>query len=174
MNAYFQAVCDNKKDMTSLTGIAINMKESKFLVNVYGNGQLDGKEISTAPRNKPFLAGGHVQIVHPWPNYWEVSTNEFSFVIERHYVDKAAQKPTYVFYGENCLDGYFNIKVQDKNITSPTHGILGQTAHHSHSALVDNKDKEAKGEIEGSYKDYIVSSPFGNDFKFNLYSIFRF
>jgi len=107
------------------------------------------------------------QIVHPWENYWEVSTNEFSLTIVRKPVDHSIQKEGMVYFGENCLDGYFNIKVGDKNITSPTHSLLGQTAHHSHTTLVDNKDKEGKGEIEGNYKDYTVGGPFENVFKHN-------
>jgi len=158
--------------MTAIASLALNLNGNKLLLSLSGNGQIDGKEISVAPRTHAFLAGQkgvNGQIIHPWENYWEVSTNEFSLTIVRSMVDHTIQKEGWVYYGENCLDGYFNIKVEDKNITSPLHGLLGQTAHHLHTEIVDNKDSEGKGEIEGSYKDYIVGGPFENIFKFNLF-----
>jgi len=171
MNALFQSACEGKKDITAMSSLTINMHGTKLLLNVSG-ASIDESPIAVRPRPHPYLAGEkgiYGTIVHPWENYFEVSTGEFSLIIERQLINHAEQKPGWLYYGEKCLDAYFNIRVRDQNISLPLHGLLGQTAHHSHSQMVDDKDKEGKGEIEGSYKDYIVSGPFANDFKFNMY-----
>jgi len=50
------------------------------------------------------------------------------------------------------------------------HGLLGQTAHHAHAKAPVSKGGEGEGEIQGTSKDYIVSGPFADDFKFNRYN----
>jgi len=174
-NALFQNACEDKTHMTAITSIAMNFQGHHFMINSTGLAQLDGVKLLPSPRKTPYLIGekgSYGKIVHPWDNYFEIETPEFSLVVVRKIVDHAIQQPGWVYYGKNCLDGYFNTKFMDHNISTPLHGLLGQTASHVHTGaeLATPKGNEGQGEIEGTYRDYEVSGPFANDFKFNLYS----
>jgi len=63
------------------------------------------------------------------------------------------------------------ITILDK--TRKPHGLLGQTSTHTHPVVSNHQvgGNNGQGEIEGIYKDYEVSGLFGDDFKFNKFSL---
>jgi len=173
-NAFFQQACENKKGMTAITSVAVKINGHRFRVNATGSAQLDGATLKTPPHahSHPIGENGvYGSISHPWNNNFEIHTPEFSVVLIRHMIDPTIQKPGMVYYGKNCLVSYFNTEFKDHNMSSAMHGLLGQTAHHVHLHAVSAKGNEGQGEIEGTYKDYIVSGPYENDFKFNQYKL---
>eukprot|EP01113_Clastostelium_recurvatum_P011882 TRINITY_DN160_c0_g3_i4.p2 TRINITY_DN160_c0_g3~~TRINITY_DN160_c0_g3_i4.p2 ORF type:complete len:408 (-),score=109.09 TRINITY_DN160_c0_g3_i4:75-1298(-) len=66
---------------------------------------------------------------------------------------------------------FFNVEdIELLETSRQPHGLLGQTAH----AAVDEKahrGPQGEGVIEGVYTDYIVSSAFGTDFKYNKFTL---
>jgi hypothetical protein len=173
-NGFFEKACDGKYWTTGITKLAIKIGKHKFMFNNTGMGQLDGVPLQTAYREKPYLVGPDGidgKIVHPWVHHFEIATKEFSMTFERHMIDFSIQKPGMMYYGTNCIVGYFNMWFRDINI-DPTkmHGLLGQTARHVHHLFTEDND-EGQREIEGTYKDYEVSGPFEDDFKFNKYRL---
>eukprot|EP01113_Clastostelium_recurvatum_P048508 TRINITY_DN8854_c0_g1_i1.p2 TRINITY_DN8854_c0_g1~~TRINITY_DN8854_c0_g1_i1.p2 ORF type:complete len:144 (-),score=35.29 TRINITY_DN8854_c0_g1_i1:34-465(-) len=91
----------------------------------------------------------------------EISTPHYTFIIER--------KQTH------NKEPFLNLFPAVKDASRTPHGVLGQTLHHHHLDKnnkvihVHNGNKEGKGEIEGTYTDYEVSSAFAIDSKFNRY-----
>jgi len=175
-NALFKSACENKTNFTALASIAVKINGHEFFVDNEGNSStFDGLPMKVEGWKHAVQIGEKGQygfIAHPWTHWWHIETPEFTLVLKRHMVDLASQKPGMVYYGKNCIGGYFNLEFKETK-TNILHGILGQTFNHTHSALEKlntiGLNGEAEGEIEGSYKDYIVSKPFGTDFKFNLY-----
>jgi len=98
-----------------------------------------------------------------------VDTTDFNLQINIHVVNFAIQHPGMIFYGTNCLPAFFNIEYVEKNYNLDMHGLLGQTEHHNHQ-IAGVIGQQGEGEIEGTYKDYEVSGPFAENFKFNRYT----
>jgi hypothetical protein len=170
-NMFFSAACDNKGDLTAITAVALKVNGQRILINDTGAPTLNGVPI---PRDRwksnPIGPNGiYGTISRPWENNFYIDTPDFSLSFERHVVDFGIQKPGMIFYGTNCVPSYFNMEFKYKNHAIDMHGLLGQTAHHNHMENKIHKE-EGEGEIEGTYKDYIVSGPFEDDFKFNKYT----
>jgi hypothetical protein len=171
MNALFKEACDHKPDLTAMTAIAIKFRLERFLYDDSGP-SVNGVPLKVAPWKDSYKAieNGieYGKFSHPYENYVDVQHSEFTVILDHQKVNHEIQKPTFVFYGENCLNWYFNLEFRDNNITSLIHGLLGQTAQHRHANTLITGN-QGEGEIEGTYKDYIVSSAFSDDFKFNQY-----
>jgi len=170
-NIYYSQTCDNKLHATVITAVAMKISGHTLLINDTGAPFLDGQPIHRN-RWQTHPIGDHAiygSFDHPWENNFELHTPDFGLTIKRHVVDFSIQKPGWEFYGTHCVPAYFNVKFNYKNHSIDLHGLLGQTAHHVHKENT-NPGKEGEGEIEGTYKDYIVSGPFESDFKFNRYS----
>jgi len=120
-----------------------------------------------------------VVVYHPWINNYEVNAFGYKISLERWNAKNHTQRT-------DCTDGLFNIKVQlDDYSSHHPHGLLGQTAHSKDefdvltketgnfghtSAYKPKMGKNGEGVIEGTYHDYIVSSAYASDFKFNVYN----
>jgi len=169
-NAYFEAACADKPWMTAISAIALKINTHTVFINTTGSALVDGKIIPIAPWNQATSFGADGSLAHPWENFFHIETPVVSLTFERHMIDPTIQKPGMVYYGQDCLVGYFNTAFKDVNTSVPMHGLLGQTSHHNHKSPVVTIGKEGEGEIEGTFKDYIVSGPFASDFKYNLFS----
>jgi len=171
-NAYFSQSCDGKKGLNAITAIALKINEQRLFINITGHPVLNKHTLYQDP-HKDFYHIGHNSmygsVSYKWESNIEVTTPEFHLIMERFIINRSIQKPGMVYYGKNCIVGYFNTQFKSKNDSLDLHGLLGQTAHHNHK---ENKihGNEGQGEIEGTYQDYIVSGPFEGDFKYNRYS----
>lgn len=170
-NAYFEKTCTDHSDKaTVITRYAFKFPDGHvYLLNATdGGGYLDGVHIETNP-HKHYLIGEngvYGSIFHKYDNFVDVSTPAFVVNIKR--VKVTDQHPGMVFYGKDCKSAYYNLyDFDDLDRSLPLHGLLGQTAHHGR--LSNATGIEGQGEIEGTYKDYIVSGPTTTDFKFNLF-----
>jgi len=170
-NGYFHDTCSGKQT-TVISEIAMDISGHRIAMNSTGDLYLDGTPIKLGHGWKGFPIGEHGKlgnVARPWVNYVYLTTPDFAITIIRHVVDFAVQKPGMDFFGSKCLAAYFNSKVQLKNSSLRPHGLLGQTAHHVHPHQV-HSGTQGEGEIEGNYRDYIVSSAYATDFKFNKYT----
>jgi len=170
-NGYFHDTCSGKTT-TVISEIAMDISGHKLAMNATGDLYLDGNAIKLGHGWKGFPIGDkgkYGNVARPWVNYVYLTTPDFAITIIRHVVDFGIQKPGMDFFGSNCLVAYFNSKVQLKNASLHPHGLLGQTAHHVHPHQV-HSGTQGEGEIEGTYQDYIVSSAYATDFKYNRYT----
>jgi fibro-slime domain-containing protein len=169
-NGYFHDTCSGKTT-TVISEIAMDISGHKLAMNATGDLYLDGHALKLGHGWKGFpIEHGKVgNVARPWVNYVYLTTPDFAITIIRHPVDFGIQKPGMDFFGSNCLPAYFNSKVQLKNPSLHPHGLLGQTAHHVHPHQV-HSGTQGEGEIEGSYKDYVVSNAYATDFKYNRYT----
>lgn len=170
-NALFTQTCENKPQSTILSAVALKISGHELMINITGNAILDGVELKPNGWKPTMIGDKQGTFVQPWINYFVVETDDYYFTFTRMIVDKAEQIPGHDFYGVNCFIGYFNVHFSTKSASVNPHGLLGQTAHHVHlTQHITTNSKQGEGEIEGTYQDYIVSSPFADDFKFNQYN----
>jgi len=173
-NSLFSAACENKPWMTAISSVALKIHSHRFMMNNTGSPTLDGVPLGLADWHSPHLIGPkgiYGWIAHPWVNYVFIGMPDFHIKFDRHMVNPSIQKPGMVYYGKDCLVGYFNTEMKLWNTSANPHGLIGQTAHHKHAGdhIIQSKASEGQGEIEGTYKDYMVSGPWEDDFKFNKY-----
>jgi hypothetical protein len=170
-NAYFESPCEGKWGLSYMTKFAFLVKGWQIMIDTTGNPTINNNIIwinrwGSVPLG---VNGTYGAFGRPWENNFWLDTPEWGFTIERHIVDFSIQKPGWMFWGTNCVPAYFNLQaVNEKAKHMNVHGLLGQTAHHKHKEA--NTGAQGEGEIEGTYKDYEVSGPFGTDFKFNRYT----
>jgi len=173
VNGFFDNTCEGSKG-TVITVMAIKIKDHEILLDLTTMGTLDGAPIGEIVNGevspKLFVLDDETSLSRPWINNFEFITRDFNISMNRHIVDFSIQKPGMVFYGTNCQVGYFNMQITGMRGGIDAHGLLGQTANHRHSEKNLQhplSHSQGEGEIQGVEQDYIVNSPFGNDFSFN-------
>jgi len=165
MNGYTVRSCPNMNS-TFFGSFAMLVGGHKIHIEVTCNATLDGTT-SLLEIGSVFRIGDSGYIQHASPQVYIVETTDYHVRINPFIVDPAYHSK--YFKGPDCIKGYFNVEAILKNTERKPHGLLGQTAHLVHTATP--KGNQGQGEIEGVYTDYIVSSMYALDDKFNRYTI---
>jgi len=172
VNALFVKGCKSK-DFTAIGSIALIIGDQRIHINLTCHAMLNETfSLLKVGSVTPIGENGKYGVIHhALPQVYYVDTPDYYLKINPFIIDPGYQKPDMPFYGEDCIPGYFNIDLDLENQQRKPHGILGQTAHHQHDGYfkLPEINKQGEGEIEGTYKDYIVSDMFSTDFKYSKY-----
>eukprot|EP01113_Clastostelium_recurvatum_P016558 TRINITY_DN194_c0_g1_i11.p1 TRINITY_DN194_c0_g1~~TRINITY_DN194_c0_g1_i11.p1 ORF type:complete len:411 (+),score=151.39 TRINITY_DN194_c0_g1_i11:55-1287(+) len=151
LNALFQHLGDNKADTTNMVAFGILADDHTIQVDANSTIIVDGETLKN-------------NVVKKLPGGIQVTVSDSDVQIDTPQYALAVMV-------KNTHEGKFlNLFPVVRDMTLQPHGVLGQTLHHVHAKLKVSKDHEGKGEIEGKYTDYIVSSAFATDSVFNRYN----
>eukprot|EP01113_Clastostelium_recurvatum_P016565 TRINITY_DN194_c0_g1_i9.p1 TRINITY_DN194_c0_g1~~TRINITY_DN194_c0_g1_i9.p1 ORF type:complete len:405 (+),score=123.12 TRINITY_DN194_c0_g1_i9:55-1269(+) len=151
LNALFQHLGTNAAGTTNMIAFGILADEHTIQVDANATTIVDGETLKNNVVKK--LPGG-IQVT--------VSDSDVQIDTPQYALAVMAKK---------THEGKFlNLFPVVRDMTVQPHGVLGQTLHHQHTAIQHSYDHEGKGEIEGKYTDYIVSSAFATDSVFNRYN----
>jgi len=162
INARFNKPCeDSSKNQDIIDELGVLINGHQIFFDLFHTATVDGVVIQAHHIKYP-IGDESSTIEWTWPHMYELVTPSLNFSVVQNLGDNKDIKGT-----KNCLGGWMDSYYHSIDETVPTHGLLGQTINFSEGKETDD---EGTGIIEGVYTDYIVSSLFTADFKYNQYT----
>jgi len=176
VNAFFSQMYYNGKGQTNMVSVGIMVNGRHILLNNASQIFVDDNEVTQKQQKgegsanivaseKDGKRNGTVVAVLSWSvanRLVKMDTFDYVIALQRTESHKGA--------------AFFDVGISLKHSRARPHGLVGQTAHHVYKGGNTNSNTntafrghEGEGVIEGTFKDYEVSSAFATDFLYNRY-----